>query len=128
MAERRKDAEFRSVADQDVEPAPAVEDGGGELVDLDEVAQIHRHQGGGAARGSDRVVDFFEAADSARRHHDMRALTGKAHRNSGADAARGARDQGDLAGKPAGHQLSRRAARRCTTVSATMLNSAVAIR
>ena len=103
MAERRKDAELGGVADEDVEPAPAVVDRRGELVDLDEVAQIDRDQRGAAARGADFVVDFFEAADGARRQHDMRPLFGKAHRDRGTDAARGAGDECHLAGEAARH-------------------------
>ena len=102
MAERRKGAEFGRVADEDVEPPVTLVERRRQLVDLDELAQIDRHQSGAAAGGMDPVVDFFEAARGARRQYDMRPFAGKPLGDGGADAARGAGDQRDLAGEPAG--------------------------
>ena len=49
MTERRENPELAGIADQDIEPAVAVEKRRRQLVDLDEFAQIERHQGRGAA-------------------------------------------------------------------------------
>ena len=111
MAERREDAEFGGVADQDVEPAPAVEERRGEFVDLDEIAQVDRDEGGAAAGGANRVVDLFEAADRARRQHEMRALAREALGHRRADAARGAGDQRDLAGEACSAPSARKSLR-----------------
>jgi hypothetical protein len=49
MAEGREDAELGGVADEDVEPAPAVQNPRGEFVALDEIAQVHRRESGAGA-------------------------------------------------------------------------------
>jgi hypothetical protein len=59
MAERREGAELGRIADEDVEPAPAVEEGRGQFVDLDEIAQVDGDEGGTAAGGANRVVDLL---------------------------------------------------------------------
>src|SRR5580704_3801811 len=128
MAERRKRPELRRIADQDVEPSIAHVEGRGELVDLDKIPEVERHQGSAAAGGADLVVDLFETARGARRQHQMRAFTREARGDRGADAARRAGDERDLASEAAGHQARADAVRRWMTVSAMMLNSAVAIR
>src|SRR5205823_2527389 len=77
MAERGEDAELRGIADEDVEPAITVEQPRREFVDLDEIAQVERNEGGGTAGGADGVVDFLETTHRARRQHDVCALHGK---------------------------------------------------
>src|SRR6516164_5896238 len=102
MAERREDAEFGGIADEDIEPAPAVEQFRCELVDLDEIAQIDGDEGGAAADGTDGVVDFLETAHRPRREDDMSALARKALGDGCTDAARGAGDQCDFVGEATG--------------------------
>src|SRR5205823_2279729 len=102
MAERREGAELRGIAEEDVEPAVAVEQLCREFVDLDEIAQVDRNERGAAAGSPDRVVDFFETPHRARRQDNMRALGGKAQSNGGADAARGPGDQRDSVGEAPG--------------------------
>src|SRR5437667_7626347 len=106
MAERRKGAELSGIADQNVEPAVALVKRRGQFVDLDEIAQVERHQRGAAAGGADPVIGLFEATDRARGQHKLGALAGEAFRHRGADAARGAGDQRDLASTsaPAAHR------------------------
>jgi hypothetical protein len=58
----------------------------------------------------------------------MRSLSGKARSDGGANAARGAGDQRDLAGEAAGRQSSLQTGRRRMAINAKMLSSAVAIR
>src|SRR4051794_7656484 len=98
MADRGKSAELGGVADQDVEPTVTFVERGCQLVDLDELAQVERHQCGRASGGANPIVDLLKTANGARRQHKMRALLGKPHRDGGADAPRGAGDEGDLAG------------------------------
>ena len=147
MAERREDAELGGIADEDVEPAPAVQNPRGELVDLDEIAQVERDEGGAAAGRANRVVDLFEAADRARRQHHMRALAA----NRSATAAPMPRDAPVInailsARRPRcseailvpDHQVASAAASGCrssprtshwrTTIKAMMLRPAVNIR
>src|SRR6202023_1059899 len=113
---------------QAVKSAVALVERRGEFVDLDEVAQVERHQGGAAAGGADPVIGLLEPADRAPGQYEMGAFLCKALRHRGAEAARGAGDQRDLAGKPARHQRGLRAARRSTAISATMLSRAVNIK
>src|SRR6266849_307669 len=103
MAERREDAELGGIADEDVEPAVAVEQPRREFVDLDEIAQVDGNERGTAADRPDGVVDFFETPHRTRRQHDMRPLGGKVPGDGGADAARGPGDQRDLAGEAPTH-------------------------
>src|SRR5579863_408518 len=137
MAERRKRTELRRVADENVEPAIALVDRRGQLVDLDEVAQVEGHQRGAAAGGADLVVDFLKSAWRACRQHQMRALAGKALGDGRADAARRAGDERDFARETPGHHTVEaasaatcvaRAERRCMPHSASPLRNAVATR
>ena len=102
VAERRERTEFGGIANQDVEPAIAVEERCRELVDLDEIAQIDGDEGGAAADGTDGVVDFLETAHRPRREDDMSALARKALGDGCTDAARGAGDQCDFVGEATG--------------------------
>ena len=114
----------------------ALVDGGRELVDLDEVPQVERHQRGAAAGGADLVVDLFEPAGRARRQYQMCTLAGEALGDGGADAARGAGDKRDFAGEPPRHHAGEgasfsralRAARRWIPHSAMPLIAAVTTR
>ena len=69
------------------------------------VAQLQRHQGGGAADSLDRVVEFLQSAGSARGRDHMRAFAGKRDREGIADAARAAGDERDAGGEGFGHLL-----------------------
>src|SRR6516165_9954439 len=109
MAERREDAEFGGVANEDVQPTPAVEQPRCELVDLDEVAQVDGDERSGAAGTADGVVDLFEATDRSGGKHDMSALAREALGDGRADAPRGAGDQRDLTGEVAGPRRHRHA-------------------
>src|SRR5262249_26218062 len=99
MAERGEDAELGGIADEDVEAAVTGEQLCGALVDLDESGQVDRNERGAAAGDSDAVVELLEPAHRARREDDMGSLGGKAPGDCSADAARGAGDQRDIAGK-----------------------------
>ena len=87
MAERRKRAELAGIADQDVEPTVALVKCRGELVNLDEVAQVERHQGGAAAGSADPVVGLLEPADRAPGQYEMSAFACEPLRHRGADPA-----------------------------------------
>jgi hypothetical protein len=81
--------------------------GGAEPVQGLEVAQIEGNEGGRAALGADRIVDLLESALGARDQDELRAFTGEAFGNGGADAARGAGDDGDATVQAAAHVPSR---------------------
>jgi len=104
MAERREHAELAGIADQDVEPAIALVKRGGQLIDLDEIAQVEGHQRRAAAGGTDPVVGLFEATDRAAGQDEMGALAGEPLCHRRTKAAGGAGDQRDLAGEPARHR------------------------
>ena len=78
MGDRAHGAEQSGVADNDVEPAEALIEGGAELVDLVHIGQIQRRQGGLAAGCADCVVDLFQPALGAGDQDDMGALGGNA--------------------------------------------------
>src|SRR5579864_6245566 len=126
MPKRRERAELGCIADEDVEVPVTLVDRRGELVDLDEVAQVERHQRGAAAGGANLVVDLFETTWGARRQDQVRSLAGEALGDGGADTARSAGDKGDLAGELPRHYAGEgasfgrvlRAARRWTPHSA----------
>ena len=99
MIERRQRSENAGVADEDVEPAIALAQRGGEAVDAGIVLQVERHQRRGAAGGADGVVEFLQPADGARHRDDMRAGLGERQRGRVADAARGAGDERDAVGE-----------------------------
>src|SRR6185312_6722391 len=114
-----KGAEFGGVADEDVEPAVAFVKRRGQLVDLDELAQVERHQRRLAAGRAHLVVNLLEAADRAPDQHHMGAFRGKALGHRGADPAGGAGYERDPAPKALRHYLA--GARRAITASAMML-------
>ena len=95
MGQRRKAAERRGVADQNVEPAEPFGDRPGHFVDPVVIAQVDGDQGrlGALGRGRDPVVDLFERAGRPRRQDKAGAFGGEPLRHSGADAARRAGDQ-----------------------------------
>ena len=62
-----------ALATSDVEPAEALVQRKPEPVDALVVLEVERHQGGGAARALDRVVELLEPADGAGDSDDMRA-------------------------------------------------------
>ena len=85
--QRCERAEPCGVAYQDVEPSIALIERRREFVDLDEVAQVERHQRRAAARRADRVVAFLQSADRASDEHDMRPLARETLGHRGPDAA-----------------------------------------
>src|SRR5271163_1808661 len=134
MAEWGKRAELGGITDKNVEMPVALVKRRCQFVDLDEVAEIERHQRRRPAGGLDLIVDFLEATGCARRQYKMRAFGGETLGDRGADAARSARNQRDLAGEAAWHQADETAsrsgarARRPIAISAIMLSAAVPIR
>src|SRR5690606_2147780 len=106
-----------------VEPAEALVERRAEPVDAGVVLEVERHQGRRAALRLDPVVERLEPADRAGEGNDMGAGSGERQRRGLADAARGAGDDRDAAGKGKGHagQLmngSGRAVRKATSEQA----------
>jgi hypothetical protein len=99
VAERGENPKLGGIADKYVEPGPAVEQRRGELVDLNEIAQVDGDESSIAAGRANRVVNLLEASDRARRQDDMCALAREALGDGRTDAARGASDQRDLTGE-----------------------------
>ena len=62
MAHGAEHTERRGIPDQNVEMSPTFGDGRPEIVDRAEIRQIDGHQGRGAARCPDTIVDFLQAA------------------------------------------------------------------
>ncbi len=85
------------VAEQGVEPAPAVVDRAAEPVERVEIGKVERNQrcAGAGRRGADFVVEFLEPALGARDRDHMRAALGERERGGAADSARGASDERD---------------------------------
>ena len=110
MADRRQRAQQAGVADQDVQLAVALVQRRAQTVQAVEVAQVvGRQHGLLATGGADLVVQFLQAAHGTRDEHELRALGGETLGDRGADAARGAGNNGNaafqLAGR-VGHQAS----------------------
>ena len=99
MRQRPERAEQGGIADEDVELAEALMQVRPERIDLVEIAQVERDEGGRAADGLDGVVELLEAAHRPRHGDDVGTLLGKAPGDGGANAARGAGDESDAAGK-----------------------------
>ena len=102
VADRRERAQHAGVAQQHVEPAEAFMQRRTQPVDAGPVGDVERHQGGGAAERLDLVVEGLEPAYGPRHQHAMSAFAGVGQRRGGAQAARGAGDQGNAAGETAG--------------------------
>src|SRR5215469_5255857 len=105
MPERRKSAEFGSIANKDVEPAVAAEEPRGELVDFGEITQIDRNKSSAAAGRADPVVELFKTAYRPCRQNEMRALSREPFGHRRPDAARSSGNQCNPAGETAAHQL-----------------------
>jgi len=90
MGERRDDAKRTGIAEEGVEPAPALEDRGAQPVDGVELAQVQRHECRGAALATDRVVGLLETAHRARDADDMRPGRTESNGGGASDAPRGA--------------------------------------
>src|SRR5690606_17348442 len=100
--QRPKDA---GIADQDVELAPALVQGGAERIELVAVAKIELEQRRRAADFPHLVVDLLERTLGAGEQHDVCALAGKSEGHGTPDSSRGACDQGNAAFKTFGHLL-----------------------
>ena len=108
MGQRRQRPEDAGIGEQDVELAPALQQGRAELLDRRRVAEIDRHQRRAAADRVDLVIELFERARGPRQRHDMGAGLGESERSGAADAARGAGDERDAPFERLGHAGIRR--------------------
>ena len=97
MTERGDRPEQARVADEGVEPAPALGDCRPQPVERREIGEIGWHEGGASAVALDRVVELFEPPDGAGERDDMAAGPRQGERGGPSDAARGARDERDAA-------------------------------
>ncbi len=103
MRHGRVHAQDAGRGDQDVEPAPTLEQGRAQPVQAVAVGDVEGDKRGAlAGQGQDLVIEFFERALGAADRDHMRAGAGKAQGDGAADAARGAGHQGDTAGKGEG--------------------------
>ena len=96
MAQRRHRAQHAGIAEERIEPAPALEDRGAEPVERVEILEVQRHQRGLAARLADFVVGFLEPAHGARHQDHMRAGRRQRDGRRASDAARGPGHEGDF--------------------------------
>ena len=104
VAERRHRPEGAGVADENVELAPAlVRIARAEPVERIEILDVARHQGRLAAVRADCIVEIFERALGAGQRDDVGAGPGELKGDGAADAARGARHEGDAALKGSWH-------------------------
>src|SRR5262249_42309678 len=99
VAERRERTQNAGIGDEDVELAPALQDGGAEGVKLVGALEVELDERRAAPCGADLVIELLEAADGARKKHGMRPGPGEAEPHRPADAARGAGDEGNAAGE-----------------------------
>jgi len=97
------DAEHAGIGHEDVELAPALWMAPPSRSMPAMSARVERHQRRLAAGRLDLVVEFFQPADRARNRYDMRAGGGQFPGDEIADAARGAGDDRNAAGKVEGH-------------------------
>ena len=99
MRERRDRAEHAGIADENVEPAPALMDRPAEPVERVVIPEIagdqRRRRLVGRPQRADGVVEFLQRALGAGEGDDMHTLGGQRQRYSAADAARGAGHDGD---------------------------------
>jgi hypothetical protein len=94
MSQRRQRPEDAGVADEHVELAPALVDGGAQGIDLVVGLEVEREQRGAAATGPYLVVDLLERAGGAADQDQMCAFLGVGQRHGSPHAAGGPRDQG----------------------------------
>ena len=100
--ERRQRPQRAGVADQRVEPAPALVQGLAEPIDGGEVAQIAgdqcRRRFDVGAQGANFVVELLQRALGAGEGDDVATGGGEGEGDRATDAARSAGDQGDAGG------------------------------
>ncbi len=99
MPERHQLAEHAGIADEHVEPAPALVDRGAEAVDGVVVAQVEGDEGGRAARRPHGIVEILEGALRAGDRDHVGAGRGQRQGRRAADAARGPGDDRDAVGE-----------------------------
>lgn len=76
-----------------IEPAEALVERRGYLIDLVEPAQVERHARCASARCADRVVGRLEVLGAPRQKDNLRAFRGVACRHRGAETTRRAGDK-----------------------------------
>src|SRR5262245_49481188 len=99
MSERRQRPKDAGVADEHVELAPTLVDGGAQGVDLVVRLEVEGEQRGAAAAGPDLVVDLLQCAGGAADEDQVCAFLGVGQRHGAADATGGSRDERETAGE-----------------------------
>ena len=99
MRQGRDLAEDAGIADEDVEPAPTLVEGGAETVEGLVIVEVDRNERGADAHRANRVVELLERALRAGQGDHMRAGAGEGKGGGPPDAARGAGDDRDAIGE-----------------------------
>src|SRR5215510_13986116 len=99
MAQRREWAQHPGIADENVELAPALKNGGTQGVDPIVLIEVEGQERGRAPELADLVVDLLECASCAPHENEMCALARVSERNGAADTPCRSGDQGQSIGK-----------------------------